>query len=218
MPASHDSAHSVPCPLSPVPFTGTRGSDASALPVHIRWMIRRDMPEVLAIEQDSFEFPWYRGGLPPLPPPAQLHRHGGRARRAGRRLHDLRAAQDQAARPEFRRRTRSSAAAASARRWSTSWSASSRSHRRRPRSCWKSARRTWPRNCSSATQGFRAVSRPPRVLRGHDRRRLRHAVPLLIFRRPRKPADTHGGVGRAGRSFRFYGRSFSRSKPSSLPR
>ncbi len=27
--------------------------------VHIRWMIRRDMPEVLAIEQDSFEFPWY---------------------------------------------------------------------------------------------------------------------------------------------------------------
>jgi ribosomal-protein-alanine N-acetyltransferase len=26
--------------------------------VHIRWMIRRDMPEVLAIEQQSFEFPW----------------------------------------------------------------------------------------------------------------------------------------------------------------
>src|SRR5262245_62683614 len=29
-----------------------------ALKVHIRWMIRRDMPEVLAIETDSFEFPW----------------------------------------------------------------------------------------------------------------------------------------------------------------
>jgi [ribosomal protein S18]-alanine N-acetyltransferase len=29
------------------------------LPVHIRWMIRRDMPEVLAIEQQCFEFPWY---------------------------------------------------------------------------------------------------------------------------------------------------------------
>jgi ribosomal-protein-alanine N-acetyltransferase len=29
------------------------------LPVHIRWMIRRDMPEVLAIEQECFEFPWY---------------------------------------------------------------------------------------------------------------------------------------------------------------
>ncbi|MCH2595895.1 MAG: ribosomal protein S18-alanine N-acetyltransferase [Pirellulales bacterium] len=27
--------------------------------VHIRWMIRRDMPEVLAIEQESFEFPWF---------------------------------------------------------------------------------------------------------------------------------------------------------------
>ena len=26
--------------------------------VHIRWMIRRDMPEVLAIEKASFEFPW----------------------------------------------------------------------------------------------------------------------------------------------------------------
>lgn len=26
--------------------------------VHIRWMIRRDMPEVLEIEQASFEFPW----------------------------------------------------------------------------------------------------------------------------------------------------------------
>lgn len=26
--------------------------------VHIRWMIRRDMPEVLDIEGHSFEFPW----------------------------------------------------------------------------------------------------------------------------------------------------------------
>ena len=26
--------------------------------VHIRWMIRRDMPEVLQAEQDSFEYPW----------------------------------------------------------------------------------------------------------------------------------------------------------------
>lgn len=29
------------------------------LRVHIRWMIRRDMPEVLAIEGESFEFPWF---------------------------------------------------------------------------------------------------------------------------------------------------------------
>ncbi|HVU86671.1 MAG TPA: ribosomal protein S18-alanine N-acetyltransferase [Pirellulales bacterium] len=28
------------------------------LRAHIRWMIRRDMPEVLAIERQSFEFPW----------------------------------------------------------------------------------------------------------------------------------------------------------------
>jgi len=27
-------------------------------PVHIRWMIRRDMSEVLEIERQSFEFPW----------------------------------------------------------------------------------------------------------------------------------------------------------------
>ncbi len=26
--------------------------------IHIRWMIRRDMPEVLAIEKAGFEFPW----------------------------------------------------------------------------------------------------------------------------------------------------------------
>lgn len=29
-----------------------------AIRVHIRWMIRRDMPEVLDIENESFEFPW----------------------------------------------------------------------------------------------------------------------------------------------------------------
>src|SRR5262245_36654091 len=28
------------------------------LRVHIRWMIRRDMPEVLQIEEEGFEFPW----------------------------------------------------------------------------------------------------------------------------------------------------------------
>jgi ribosomal-protein-alanine N-acetyltransferase len=31
---------------------------ASELRVHIRWMIRRDMAEVLEIEHESFEFPW----------------------------------------------------------------------------------------------------------------------------------------------------------------
>src|SRR6476646_6044993 len=28
------------------------------LRVHIRWMIRRDMPEVLQAEQESFDFSW----------------------------------------------------------------------------------------------------------------------------------------------------------------
>jgi ribosomal-protein-alanine N-acetyltransferase len=28
------------------------------LPLHIRWMMRRDIPEVLDIEEGSFEFPW----------------------------------------------------------------------------------------------------------------------------------------------------------------
>ena len=31
---------------------------STQLSVQIRWMIRRDMPEVLEIEENSFEFPW----------------------------------------------------------------------------------------------------------------------------------------------------------------
>ena len=38
--------------------TAARRSDEPQLRVHIRWMIRRDMPEVLAIEHASYEFPW----------------------------------------------------------------------------------------------------------------------------------------------------------------
>lgn len=33
-------------------------SEKKDLRVHIRWMIRRDMPEILDIEGRSFEFPW----------------------------------------------------------------------------------------------------------------------------------------------------------------
>ena len=32
--------------------------EKTRLAVHARWMIRRDMPEVLAIEHEAFEFPW----------------------------------------------------------------------------------------------------------------------------------------------------------------
>jgi ribosomal-protein-alanine N-acetyltransferase len=37
---------------------GMSTQNKEELYVHIRWMIRRDMPEVLAIESSSFEFPW----------------------------------------------------------------------------------------------------------------------------------------------------------------
>ena len=57
--------------------------------VHIRWMIRRDMPEVLDIEQCGFEFPWSEEDFIRCLAPAQLHWHGCRAGRTGRRLHDL---------------------------------------------------------------------------------------------------------------------------------
>ena len=30
----------------------------NGLGIHVRWMIRRDMAEVIAIEQEAFEFPW----------------------------------------------------------------------------------------------------------------------------------------------------------------
>lgn len=36
----------------------TRSTDQQQIRVHIRWMIRRDMPEVLQIESDSFQFAW----------------------------------------------------------------------------------------------------------------------------------------------------------------
>ena len=54
MPTSHD-APLIPVTSSPIPIPAA----SRQLPVHIRWMIRRDMPSVLAIEQECFEFPWY---------------------------------------------------------------------------------------------------------------------------------------------------------------
>src|SRR5712692_8588681 len=36
----------------------TGRTERQQLKVHIRWMIRRDMPEVLQTEQESFEFSW----------------------------------------------------------------------------------------------------------------------------------------------------------------
>ena len=48
-----------PGPASSIQAPSPQPAAPSALPVHIRWMIRRDMPDVLAIEQECFEFPWY---------------------------------------------------------------------------------------------------------------------------------------------------------------
>ena len=51
----------------PAPDTGTRPEDGaldvktiqgSGLGIHVRWMIRRDMAEVIGIEREAFEFPW----------------------------------------------------------------------------------------------------------------------------------------------------------------
>lgn len=39
--------------------TASRRSEQPQLRVHIRWMIRRDMAEVLDIERAAFEFPWF---------------------------------------------------------------------------------------------------------------------------------------------------------------
>ena len=36
----------------------TNRTEKEQVRVHIRWMIRRDMPEVLHTEQESFEFAW----------------------------------------------------------------------------------------------------------------------------------------------------------------
>src|SRR5450631_1784332 len=36
----------------------TSRTEKELVRVHIRWMIRRDMPEVLQTEQESFEFAW----------------------------------------------------------------------------------------------------------------------------------------------------------------
>jgi ribosomal-protein-alanine N-acetyltransferase len=46
-------------PLQSTAATPPDSPETRRLPVHLRWMIRRDMPDVLAIERQCFEFPWY---------------------------------------------------------------------------------------------------------------------------------------------------------------
>lgn len=51
-------ASSVPSPLSPLGGSSHCRPAKAQVRIHIRWMIRRDMPEVMDIEHASFEAPW----------------------------------------------------------------------------------------------------------------------------------------------------------------
>ena len=125
-------------------------------------MIRRDMPEVLDIEHASFEFPWSEEDfircLRQRNCIGMVAEHGERV--VGFMIYELHKTKLHIL--ELRRRTPSSAAAASAARWSPSWSASSPATAA-PGSRWKSARRTWPPSSSSASR----ASAPSRSLREH---------------------------------------------------
>jgi [ribosomal protein S18]-alanine N-acetyltransferase len=50
--------HCEPIETQPLASYSISASIPSTESCHIRWMIRRDMPEVLAVENCSFEFPW----------------------------------------------------------------------------------------------------------------------------------------------------------------
>ena len=127
------------------------------LRVHIRWMIRRDMPEVLDIEDESFEFPWFEEDF--IRCLRQRNCIGMVAEHDERvvgfmiyelhktRLHILNFAVATGVSPPRRRRADDrqadrQALAASAARGSR----------------WKSARRTWPAQLFFRANGFRAVS------------------------------------------------------------
>ena len=45
--------------LNRIPFIGKKMTkDCGSKQVHIRWIIRRDMPNILVVENNSFEFAW----------------------------------------------------------------------------------------------------------------------------------------------------------------
>jgi ribosomal-protein-alanine N-acetyltransferase len=53
------SAEHLPTHIARTESRSDSAGAKSQLRVHIRWMIRRDMNEVLDIERNSFEFPWF---------------------------------------------------------------------------------------------------------------------------------------------------------------
>ena len=116
--------------------------------VHIRWMIRRDMPEVLAMEGESFEFPWLEDDfircLRQRNCIGMVAEHEDRV--VGFMIYELHKTRihvlNFAVADEYRRRgVGSQMVAKLIAKLSRSGGAAS---------CWKSARRTWPPNCSSA--------------------------------------------------------------------
>ena len=125
--------------------------------VHIRWMIRRDMPEVLAIEHASFEYPWceeeFLRVLRQRNCIGMVAEYGERI--VGFMIYELHRNKihvlDFATHPEFRRRGVGRQMIAEARRASSPPSGGTGSP------C-TSARPTSPRSCSIASTG----SGPPR--------------------------------------------------------
>ena len=195
----------------------TNRTEKEQVRVHIRWMIRRDMPEVLQTEQESFEYRLDRGRLPALPAPAQLHRHGGRAGREGRRLHDLRAAQEQAAHPQLRRPPALPAPAASAPQMVAKLISKLSSHRR-TRITLEVRETNLAAQLFFRTQGFKAV----RVLRtfyedsGEDA--FLHAVPPRRRHRRRRRGDASTASPSTKRAERTFGIHTSLKRNTSLKR
>ena len=145
------------------------------LRVHVRWMIRRDMPEVLAIEGQSFEFPWaeddFLRQLRQRNCIGMVADHGDEV--VGFMIYELHKTRlhvlNFAVAPEHRRRGIGRQMMAKLMgKLSSSGAAGC---------CWKCARRISMRNCSFAPWDLRGLG-AARLLRGHAGRRLCHAIPL----------------------------------------
>ena len=171
--------------------TTPRGPQTEAAPVHIRWMIRRDMPEVLQIEQESFEFPWTEEDFLRCLRQRNCIGMVAEQRREGRRLHDLRAAQDQAAHPELRRPSAATAASGVGQQMVAKLISKLSSHRR-TRDHAGSARDQPGGPALLPQPGLPGRPRAAQLLRGQRRRRLPDAVPAA-----RRNAATNGEQSRS---------------------
>jgi len=69
--------------------SSTGRTEKEQVRVHIRWMIRRDMPEVIQTEQASFDFSWTEEDFSPLSAAAATASAWWPSRGESRRLSDL---------------------------------------------------------------------------------------------------------------------------------